>query len=215
MHLKADINLYSFLHCIAQLISFQFFFLYDIISSPAPGHLLYIGDDNEIRSLDPSMPGWRYEQIFHGDANVRIDAMDLHVKTNRLYWTNWHTGRISSYDLPTSTSSSQSSNRNGRQGDSRVVNLEVEVRASYKLFCWFKLICVHYYTPHPHPPVQIPDLKMPRGIAVDWVAGNLYWTDSGRDVIEVAQINGGRHCKTLISGMIDEPYALVVDPPRG
>lgn len=63
--------------------------------------------------------------------------------------------------------------------------------------------------------VQIPDLKMPRGIAVDWVAGNLYWTDSGRDVIEVAQISGGRHRKTLISGMIDEPYAIVVDPQRG
>lgn len=55
---------------------------------------------------------------------------------------------------------------------------------------------------------------MPRGIAVDWVAGNLYWTDSGRDVIEVAQMSG-QHCKTLISGMIDEPYAIVVDPQRG
>lgn len=63
--------------------------------------------------------------------------------------------------------------------------------------------------------VQIPDLKMPRGIAVDWVAGNLYWTDSGRDVIEVAQLSVGRHRKTLISGMIDEPYAIVVDPQRG
>ena len=63
--------------------------------------------------------------------------------------------------------------------------------------------------------VQIPDLKMPRGIAVDWVAGNLYWTDSGRDVIEVAQISGAHHRKTLISGMIDEPYAIVVDPQRG
>lgn len=55
---------------------------------------------------------------------------------------------------------------------------------------------------------------MPRGIAVDWVAGNLYWTDSGRDVIEVAQMSG-QHSKTLISGMIDEPYAIVVDPQRG
>ncbi|KAF7208497.1 transcript variant X2 [Nothobranchius furzeri] len=152
----------------------------------AQGHALYIGDDNEIRSLDPFLPNWRYEQVFQGDANMRIDAMDLHVKTNRLYWTNWHTGHISSYDLLfSSSSSSQNSNRNGRQGVSRVVNLE------------------------------IPDLKMPRGIAVDWVAGNLYWTDSGRDVIEVAQISGGRHRKTLISGMIDEPYAIVVDPQRG
>uniref|UniRef100_A0A8D0DF55 LDL receptor related protein 1 n=1 Tax=Sander lucioperca TaxID=283035 RepID=A0A8D0DF55_SANLU len=148
----------------------------------SPRQVLYIADDSEIRSLDPSMPNWRYEQVFQGDANVRIDAMDLHVKANRIYWTNWHTGRISSYDLP-SSSSSPNSNRNRRQSESRVTN--------------------------------IPDLKMPRGIAVDWVAGNLYWTDSGRDVIEVAQISGGRHRKTLISGMIDEPYAIVVDPQRG
>ncbi|XP_016534121.1 low-density lipoprotein receptor-related protein 1-like isoform X3 [Poecilia formosa] len=150
----------------------------------AQGHVLYLGDDNEIRSLDASVPNWRYELTFQGDANVRIDAMDLHVKTNRLYWTNWHIGRISYFDLP-SSSSSQNSNRNRRQTDSRVINFE------------------------------IPGLKMPRGIAVDWVAGNLYWTDSGRDVIEVAQMSGGRHHKTLISGMIDEPHAIVVDPQRG
>uniref|UniRef100_A0A3B3V0A2 EGF-like domain-containing protein n=1 Tax=Poecilia latipinna TaxID=48699 RepID=A0A3B3V0A2_9TELE len=130
--------------------------------------ILYIADDNEIRSLDPGMPNWRYEQIFQGDASVRIDAMDLHVKSNRIFWTNWHTGRISSYELPEPSSSSSSSSS---------------------------------------------ELKMPRGIAVDWVAGNLYWTDSGRDVIEVAQMSG-QHCKTLISGMIDEPYAIVVDPQR-
>lgn len=62
--------------------------------------------------------------------------------------------------------------------------------------------------------IQIKDLKMPRGIAVDWVAGNLYWTDSGRDVIEVAQLSG-QHSKTLVYGMIDEPYAIVVNPQRG
>lgn len=55
---------------------------------------------------------------------------------------------------------------------------------------------------------------MPRGIAIDWVAGNVYWTDSGRDVIEVAQMKGENR-KTLISGMIDEPHAIVVDPLRG
>uniref|UniRef100_A0AAZ3Q1Z1 EGF-like domain-containing protein n=1 Tax=Oncorhynchus tshawytscha TaxID=74940 RepID=A0AAZ3Q1Z1_ONCTS len=135
--------------------------------------VLYIADDNEIRSLDPGMPNWRYEQSFQGDANVRIDAMDLHVKTNRIYWTNWHTGRISSYELASK-----------------------------------------------HPTVISPSdqivghLNMPRGIAVDWVAGNLYWTESGRDVIEVAQLSG-QHRKTLISGMIDEPNAIVVDPQRG
>ncbi|KAI1892263.1 hypothetical protein AGOR_G00131550 [Albula goreensis] len=65
--------------------------------------VLYIADDNEIRSLDPSMPNWVYEQTFQGDANVRIDAMDLHVKSNKMFWTNWHTGRISVYELPASS----------------------------------------------------------------------------------------------------------------
>lgn len=99
--------------------------------------MLYIADDNEIRSLDPSGPNWRYEQTFQGDANVRIDAMDVHVKTNSIYWTNWHTGRISFYDLPPSSSSGSSStgsassspngnrNRDRRQSDSRVNSLEV------------------------------------------------------------------------------------------
>lgn len=95
-------------------------------ATTAQRQLLYIADDNEIRSLDPSIPNWRYEQIFQGDANVRINAMDIHVKTNRIYWTNWHTGRISSYDLP-STSLSPNNNRNRRQTDSRVTNVEVGV----------------------------------------------------------------------------------------
>uniref|UniRef100_A0AAV2M5F0 EGF-like domain-containing protein n=1 Tax=Knipowitschia caucasica TaxID=637954 RepID=A0AAV2M5F0_KNICA len=157
----------------------------DTCKADFPRQVLYIADDNEIRSLDPGVPSWRYEQIFQGDANVRINAMDVHIKTNKVYWTNWHTGRISSYELNPSLFSPNGNNRNRRQTESRLSH------------------------------VEIPDLKMPRGIAVDWVAGNLYWTDSGRDVIEVAQLSGGRHRKTLISGMIDEPYAIVVDPHRG
>lgn len=91
--------------------------------------VLYIADDNEIRSLDPGMPNWRYEQVFQGDASVRIDAMDLHVKTNRIFWTNWHTGRISSYELPglsSSSSSNSNSHRDRRQSEGRITNLEVQ-----------------------------------------------------------------------------------------
>ena len=91
--------------------------------------ILYIADDNEIRSLDPGMPNWRYEQTFQGDASVRIDAMDLHIKTNRIFWTNWHTGRISSYELPgpstSSSPSSSNSHRNRRQSEGRITNLQV------------------------------------------------------------------------------------------
>lgn len=126
-----------------QCCCFAFFY-----AAVAQRQLLYIADDNEIRSLDPSIPNWRYEQIFQGDANVRIDTMDIHVKTNRIYWTNWHTGRISSYDLP-SASLSPNNNRNRRQTDSRVTNVEVGVhmwntadgaalKSADVLFCFFK-----------------------------------------------------------------------------
>ena len=31
-------------------------------------------------------------------------------------------------------------------------------------------------------------LRKPQGLAVDWVAGNLFWTDSGNNVIEVGSL---------------------------
>ncbi|KAL0151237.1 hypothetical protein M9458_053428, partial [Cirrhinus mrigala] len=85
---------------------------------------LYVADDNEIRSLYPGMQNWIYEQAFQGDANVRIDAMDLHIKSKRIFWTNWHTGRISSFEQPSAGPTSPNSNRNRRQTDSRVTDLE-------------------------------------------------------------------------------------------
>ncbi|CAO2582037.1 Prolow-density lipoprotein receptor-related protein 1 [Lemmus lemmus] len=145
--------------------------------------VLYIADDNEIRSLFPGHPHSAYEQAFQGDESVRIDAMDVHVKAGRVYWTNWHTGTISYRSLPPAAPPT-TSNRHRRQIDRGVTHLNIS------------------------------GLKMPRGIAIDWVAGNVYWTDSGRDVIEVAQMKGENR-KTLISGMIDEPHAIVVDPLRG
>ena len=35
-------------------------------------------------------------------------------------------------------------------------------------------------------PIITTGLEKPQGIAVDWVAGNLYWTDAGADLIEVS-----------------------------
>lgn len=34
------------------------------------------------------------------------------------------------------------------------------------------------------------EVEHPDGIAVDWIARNLYWTDTGTDRIEVARLNG-------------------------
>lgn len=34
------------------------------------------------------------------------------------------------------------------------------------------------------------EIEHPDGVAVDWIARNLYWTDTGTDRIEVARLNG-------------------------
>jgi len=58
------------------------------------------------------------------------------------------------------------------------------------------------------------ELVQPDGIAVDWVSGNLYWTDKGTDRIEMSRLNGmGR--LVIISEGLQEPRAIVLDPFGG
>lgn len=49
---------------------------------------------------------------------------------------------------------------------------------------------------------------------MDWIGRNLYWTDSVLDVIEVSGLNGSNR-RALISNGLDNPRAILVDPPNG
>ncbi|KAI5726754.1 hypothetical protein M8J76_007920 [Diaphorina citri] len=51
-------------------------------------------------------------------------------------------------------------------------------------------------------------------IAVDWIAQNIYWSDPKENVIEVARLTG-QYRYVLISGGVDQPSALAVDPESG
>ena len=58
------------------------------------------------------------------------------------------------------------------------------------------------------------DVRHPDGLAVDWVARNLYWTDTGTDRIEDSRLNGSSR-KALISKDLDEPRAITLYPSHG
>ncbi|XP_078394216.1 low-density lipoprotein receptor-related protein 1-like, partial [Cetorhinus maximus] len=55
------------------------------------------------------------------------------------------------------------------------------------------------------------------GVAVDWMANNLYWTDDGpKKTISVARLEKASQTrKTLIQGKMTHPRAIVVDPLHG
>ncbi len=57
-------------------------------------------------------------------------------------------------------------------------------------------------------------LDSPEGVAIDWVAKNLYWTDSELDRIDVSRLDGTNH-KTLIRDDLVNPRAIAVDPIIG
>lgn len=47
-----------------------------------------------------------------------------------------------------------------------------------------------------------------------WSSGNIYWTDQGFDVIEVARLNGSFRYVVISQGL-DKPRAITVHPEKG
>ena len=69
----------------------------------------------------------------------------------------------------------------------------------------------HTYTVCLSPSLGLP---APDGIAIDWIADNLYWTDADTDKIEVARLDG-RYRRVVISSNLHHPRAIVLCPQNG
>lgn len=56
-------------------------------------------------------------------------------------------------------------------------------------------------------------LNTPNGLAVDWIANNLYWSDSQMKVIEVSRLDGTSR-KRLIYADLEDPRSIILYPKK-
>lgn len=58
------------------------------------------------------------------------------------------------------------------------------------------------------------DITTSDGLAVDWIYNHIYWTDTGKDTIELANFEGKMR-KVLIKDDLQEPRAIALNPMEG
>lgn len=58
------------------------------------------------------------------------------------------------------------------------------------------------------------DLGSPEGVAIDHLSRTVFWTDSVKDRIEVASLDGSQRRVLVDSGLVN-PRAIITDPPSG
>ncbi|XP_060821543.1 nidogen-like isoform X2 [Bombus pascuorum] len=60
----------------------------------------------------------------------------------------------------------------------------------------------------------LPKVSSPEGLAVDWISRNIFWTDSGKTTVEVANLETKKR-KVLVSDGLVNPRGIAVHPYRG
>lgn len=63
-------------------------------------------------------------------------------------------------------------------------------------------------------PNPVTDLGSPEGVAIDHFGRTIFWTDSVKDRIEVASLDGSQR-RVLVDSDLVNPRAIITDPPSG
>nr|XP_053653848.1 low-density lipoprotein receptor-related protein 4-like [Cherax quadricarinatus] len=90
---------------------------------------------------------------------------------------------------------------------------ETDGSLSAGCFCYLYRVVSLKNMSHPWTILSPGDVT-PDGLAVDWLADNIYWTDAGDKAVKVARLDGTSQ-KTIINSQLLEPRAIAVFPSDG
>lgn len=62
--------------------------------------------------------------------------------------------------------------------------------------------------------VFVTDVSSSEGLAIDWVSRNIFWTDSNKETVEVANLDTQKR-KVLVSEGLVNPRGIAAHPYRG
>ena len=186
------------------------------LADGTPSHLL-IASDNKLRRLSPFKSGDISESVFN-PGSVRIEAADVFYnesEVNSLTQIKKNSGEFYFYPL------------NIMNSYFACVKVIIFWSSPFNKSIYRYVIAVSALNTTASESTEsvrrnrrgemetvLTGLEDPRGLAVDWLGYNVYWTDGSQRLIGVISFDGllRRH---LISTEMEQPHDIVVDPLSG
>ena len=98
--------------------------------------------------------------------------------------------------------------------DYSTTSLEIDMKTNNMFVGDMKNKVIKKIRPDGSQRVILSGIAVIEGLGYDWTTDNLYFVDSGHDVIGVAAVYRHMH-KILIGSNLDQPRSIVLDPERG
>ncbi|MEQ2167775.1 hypothetical protein GOODEAATRI_007426, partial [Goodea atripinnis] len=173
----------------------------------------------EIRGVDIDNPYYNYIISFTVPDIDNVTVVDYDAVEHRIYWSDVRTQTIKrAFINGTGVETVVSAGDKlwwADQGTDQIGTCDKkDGMGSFLLYSVHEGIRGIPLDPTDKSDALVPVSGTSLAVGIDFHAGNIYWTDQGFDVIEVARLNGSFRYVVISQGL-DKPRAITVHPVKG